>query len=93
MAGVSKQTVSRVVNGHSEVSDATRDMVLQVIAELNYHPSHAARVLRAGKSRRIGILAQDPALGGAVWNISAVEVAARRRGYWVTVASIDPDDY
>ena len=55
-AGVSKMSVSRVLNNSPRVADDTRDRVLQAMAELNYTPSAAARSLKRGRSKLIGIL-------------------------------------
>jgi DNA-binding LacI/PurR family transcriptional regulator len=49
LAGVSYQTVSRVVNDDAAVSPATRTRVLAAIAELHYVPNEAARALRASR--------------------------------------------
>jgi LacI family transcriptional regulator len=56
MAGVSRSTVSRVVNNDSRVSDAVRKRVLEIIAESNYHPNAAARSLAQGRTRIVGLL-------------------------------------
>ncbi|MEV0841558.1 substrate-binding domain-containing protein [Actinocatenispora sera] len=53
-AGVSRQTVSNVVNAPERVSPATRQRVQAVIDELGYQPNRAARALRAHASRLIG---------------------------------------
>jgi DNA-binding LacI/PurR family transcriptional regulator len=47
-AGVSHQTVSRVVNGHPRVKESTRTRVLDVIAEMGYTPNRMARALAGG---------------------------------------------
>ena len=49
-AGVSRQTVSNVVNGHGRFTESTRDRVLRSVAELGYRPSHAARLMRSGRT-------------------------------------------
>jgi LacI family transcriptional regulator len=46
LAGVSRSTVSRVVNGDRRVSDAARARVQDVIRDYNYHPNAAARRVR-----------------------------------------------
>jgi LacI family transcriptional regulator len=56
LAGVSRSTVSRVINDDSRVSDAVRARVKAVIAEHNYHPNAAARSLASRRSRVIGLL-------------------------------------
>jgi LacI family transcriptional regulator len=53
LAGVSRSTVSRVINDHPNVSPETRDQVLQVVAETGFHPDPIARSL---SSRRAGII-------------------------------------
>lgn len=54
LAGVSHQTVSRVINGHPNVAPQTRERVEQAIAELGYRPNLAARALRTGAGRGDG---------------------------------------
>ena len=63
VAGVSRQTVSNVLNTPSIVRDATRERVEKAIAELAYRPHAAARRLRTRRSSTIGIHL-DPYLGG-----------------------------
>lgn len=55
-AGVGVGTVSRVLNKHRHVSDATRQRVLAAIEELDYRPDLAARGLRMGRTHTIGVL-------------------------------------
>jgi len=59
-AGVSPMTVSRVINGGSNVRDSTREVVNDVIRKLNYSPSAAARSLAGGEELRIGLLYSNP---------------------------------
>jgi LacI family transcriptional regulator len=59
-AGVSAMTVSRVINDKRNVREATRDLVLRVIDELNYSPNAAARTLAAGEATHIGLLYANP---------------------------------
>ncbi len=56
LAGVSRSTVSRVVNDDPNVGKATRERVLQIIQQANYHPNIAARGLAAGRTRILGIV-------------------------------------
>ena len=56
LAGVSHQTVSRVVNGHPNVAPQTRERVERAIAELGYRPNIAARALVTGSTRTIGLV-------------------------------------
>lgn len=85
LAGVSHQTVSRVINGHPHVTDATRARVTQAITQLGYRPNTAARALVTGSNRTIGIVATGVALHGPVSTLYSVERAARHAGYSVLV--------
>ena len=89
LAGVSHQTVSRVLNGHPSIRDVTKSRVLAAMDELRFRPSRAARMLSMRRSQTIGILAA--AVGshyGPASSVSAVEDAARERGYYATVAHL-----
>ena len=55
-AGVSRQTVSRVINNSPNVTEETRRKVLQAIEELSYHPNMLARALKSAKSHRTPFL-------------------------------------
>jgi LacI family transcriptional regulator len=59
-AGVSPMTVSRVTNGEDNVREATRDIVLRAIRELNYSPNPAARSLAGAQSTRIAMIYSNP---------------------------------
>lgn len=55
-AGVGNTTVSRVINGGGRVSPKTLARVQRVIAELGYMPNQAARALKGGRTRTIGLV-------------------------------------
>ena len=63
LAGVSRSTVSRVVNGDRRVSDAARARVQAVIRDHNYHPNAAARGLASRRMRVLGLLVSQ-SVGG-----------------------------
>jgi DNA-binding LacI/PurR family transcriptional regulator len=89
LAGVSHQTVSRVLNGHPSIREVTKSRVLAAMDQLQFRPSRAARMLSMRRSQTIGILAA--AVGshyGPASSVSAVEDAARERGYYATVAHL-----
>jgi DNA-binding LacI/PurR family transcriptional regulator len=88
VAGVSHQTVSRVLNGHPRVRQETRDRVLAVIAELGYRRNSAARALVTSRSGTIGLLTPRSILYGPVSTLISVEEAARSAGLYVSVASL-----
>lgn len=62
-AGVSKTTVSRVVNGDNAVRPATRNLVLKAVRDLQYRPNKAARSLASQTEARIGLLYNNPSVG------------------------------
>lgn len=88
LAGVSHQTVSRVLNGHPNVRPDTRDRVLQAIRQLNYRPNALARGLVTRRSRTIGVISFDTRLFGPASTLLAIEHAARVAGYAVTISSL-----
>jgi len=92
IAGVSHQTVSRVLNNSVSIRDETRDRVLAAMAELQYRPSAAARALSTSRTKKIGVLASTRAHYGPARSIQAIEQAARERGYFVTSSSVTESD-
>jgi len=88
LAGVSHQTVSRVLNEHVNVSPTTRERVLQAMRELDYQPNSAARTLVTRRSNTLGIVTIDSTLFGPASMVYGIEQAARAAGYFVSIASI-----
>jgi len=88
LAGVSHQTVSRVLNGHPSVAPATRAKVDAAIAALQYRRNSAARALATGTSRVVGVLVSSTTLSGPANSLLAIEQTARDQGYWVSMASL-----
>lgn len=91
LAEVSHQTVSRVLNNHSSVKQATREKVEAAIAELKYRPNQAARQLVTSRSKMIGILIAGTELYGPWAILNAMEREARSEGYSVISISVLPD--
>ncbi|MFI8593296.1 LacI family DNA-binding transcriptional regulator [Microbacterium sp. NPDC078428] len=91
-AGVSTQTVSRVLNAHPHIRPETRQRVLDAIEALGYRVNNAARALGTSVTRTIGIIASDASLYGPSVGIAALERAARAAGRWVTTAYADAAD-
>ena len=89
LAGVSHQTVSRVLNDHPSIRPETKQRVLDVIADLQYKPNRAARALVTSRSHTIGILSASSTQYGSASSIAAIEDAARAAGYWVSTANIE----
>ena len=92
VAGVSHQTVSRVLNDHPNILPATRAKVVAAMAELQYRPSAAARALSNKRTKTIGVLAAGRAHYGPSLSILAIEEAARERGFSVTSSSVAEAD-
>ncbi len=88
LAGVSHQTVSRVLNGAPHVRPDTRDRVLAAIRELDYRPNSAARALVTKRSQTLGVVSFDSTLYGPASMLDGIEQAARSAGYFVSVASL-----
>ncbi len=86
-AGVSHQTVSRVLNGFEGIRPATRQKVLAAIEELGYHRNIAARALVTGRSHAIGMLGPELPDFGPMSSRYWVERAAREAGFHVLVTS------
>lgn len=89
LAGVSHQTVSRVVNGSVNVKSATSAKVQAAISELGFIPNAAARALATNRSNTLGILTTSLQFFGPSAAVVSIESAARDSGYWVSSASID----
>lgn len=87
-AGVSHQTVSRVLNESPLVKDETRDRVVAAIQELGYRRNNAARMLATNRSGRIGMVAAHLALHGPSMIATAVQGAGHEAGYQVSVIGL-----
>lgn len=88
VAGVSHQTVSRVLNGHPSVRPETRQRVLDAIVQLGYRRNTAARALVTRRTATIGVVSSGSALFGPTSTLIAVEGAARDAGLFVSVATV-----
>ena len=93
LAGVSYQTVSRVLNDSPSIRPTTKQRVLDVIDEVGYRPNQAARALVTSRSRTIGVLSSQSAHYGPTTSLNAIEAAAREAGYRLSVTSISTGDY
>ena len=91
LAGVSHQTVSRVLNGHPNVRPQTREEVLAAIRQLGYRPNAAARSLVTGRTHALGVICFDTTLYGPASMLYGIERAAHS-GYSVTITSLPAFD-
>lgn len=87
-AGVSHQTVSRVLNKHPSVRDVTRSRVLAAIDQLGYRPNSAARALASGRSKTLGVVTLDSNLYGPVCTLRAIQDGAQSYGYFVSAVTV-----
>ena len=95
IAGVSRQTVSNVLNEPSRVQAETLAKVRAVLDEVNYRPHLAARQLRTKRSRVIGLRLEQvtDGINGAVLDrfLHALTEGAQRHGYRISLFTADDD--
>ena len=91
-AGVSTQTVSRVLNDHPNIRPETRAKVVEAMATLGYRVNNAARALGTRTTRTLGVIASDATLYGPSIGIAALEAAARGVSRWIATAYADAAD-
>ena len=89
-AGVSMQTVSRVANGGDRVAGTTRDRVLAAMDELGYRPNTAARALKSGRFRSIGVLMYTLETLGNIRTLDAITAITAQHGYGIDLITV-PD--
>lgn len=92
LAGVSTQTVSRVINDYPHIRPETRIRVLDAMRVLDYRVNNAARALGTASTRTIGVIATDATLYGPTMGITALAEAAREAGRWIATAYADASD-
>jgi DNA-binding LacI/PurR family transcriptional regulator len=88
-AGVSTQTVSRVANGLTNVEETTRDRVLASMQALGYRPNRAARALRSGTFRNLGVVMFTLSSYGNMRTLDAIAVSAATAGYSITLVPVE----
>jgi len=87
-AGVSAQTVSRVANGTGTVVEETKQRVLASMSDLGYRPNSAARALKLGSFRTIGVLSRTLSTIGDVRTIDEIARHAAAAGYATTLIPV-----
>jgi DNA-binding LacI/PurR family transcriptional regulator len=88
-AGVSYQTVSRVINDHPSVTEKTRELVLAAIRDLGFRPNQAARALAGGSITSIMVLTSNTTLYGYASTLMGIEEEARINGLSVCITVLD----
>lgn len=91
-AGVSYQTVSRVINDHPSVRESTRQLVQATIRDLGFRPNRAARVLAGGPAHSVTVLTSDTVRYGYAATLQGVEEAARAAGFAVGVRVVESEE-
>ena len=91
-AGVSTQTVSRVMNNFSYVSGETRQRVEAVVEKLGYHPSTLARSLSQQRSYTLGIVTFDLKYIGPSRTLKGIADKADELGYMLLMKELDNFD-
>ncbi|MGW3999452.1 LacI family DNA-binding transcriptional regulator [Amycolatopsis sp. NPDC004772] len=87
-AGVSGQTVSRVANGKTNVDDATRERVLAAMRRVGYRPNSAARALRNGQFRSIGVIISALPTFGNSRTLDAIAAAVVPEGFSIILMPV-----
>ncbi|MBN2304668.1 MAG: LacI family DNA-binding transcriptional regulator, partial [Anaerolineae bacterium] len=89
-AGVSYQTVSRVINHNDNVSPATRDRVLKAIDKLDYRPNRAAQLLQTERSQTIEVIMPYYGFNRVLYDMAR---ATHQSGYHFVISAIDNDEF
>lgn len=91
LAGVSKSTVSRVMNNCENIKPATRAKVEAAMKELNYTPSYFAQSIRTGRAKMLALLI--PETTNLFYNelFNVIEAAALKHGYLVILCNVGQD--
>ncbi len=88
LAGVSHQTVSRVVNGQDNLRPETREKVQLAIRQLGYRPNTAARALVTRRSATIGVIGSKSGYWGPSTVHRTIQAAGREAGYFVSSVNL-----
>lgn len=89
--GISNSTVSRALNDHSSISQATKTRVQLLAQELHYQPNHLAAGLRKGRSNLLGVLV--PHIEGTFFAsvVHGIETVARQAGFNIMICQSNED--
>lgn len=87
--GVSVATVSKALNNHSDISEATKKNINNVAKEMGYYPNSFARALKTNRTYNIGVLFVDEAQSGLTHEyfanvLDSFKVEAEKNGYDIT---------
>lgn len=93
MAGVSHQTVSRVLNRPDTVAPHTKARVDRAIEALGFRPNAAARALRSRRTRTVGVLVAPDSMFVALNGLSHLELSLREAGLRMLMTGLQGDDH
>lgn len=87
--GLSVSTVSKALNGYSDISEETRRLVLQTATDIGYHPSAVARTLKTNRSYNLGVLFEEESGQGLTHHffasvLDSFKRESEKRGYDIT---------
>jgi DNA-binding LacI/PurR family transcriptional regulator len=92
IAGVSTQTISRVINDRSDVSIETREHIQRIIKKLNYHPSALARSLIRQRSFTLGVVTAGLSFSGPSRTLNGITSKADELGYTILLKELPRSD-
>ncbi len=87
--GVSVATVSKALNDHSDIAEATKENIRRAAKEMGYFPNSSARALKTNRTYNLGVLFVDEAQSGLTHEyfanvLDSFKVEAERNGYDIT---------
>jgi len=90
--GVSVATVSKALNGHSDIAETTKENVKRIAKEMGYFPNSSARALKTNRTYNLGVLFVDEAQSGLTHEyfahvLDSFKVEAEKNGYDITFIS------
>ncbi len=90
--GVSVATVSKALNDHSDIAEATKENVRRIAKEMGYFPNSSARALKTNRTYNLGVLFVDESQSGLTHEyfanvLDSFKVEAERNGYDITFIS------
>ena len=91
-AGISTQTVSRVINNRPDVAEETRQRIQQVIEELGYQPSALARSLIQQRSYTLGVVTAGLKYIGPSRTLDGITSQAEKMDYTLLLKNLDRFD-
>ena len=89
VCGVSIATVSKALNDHKDIGEETKEHIKQVAKEMGYSPNSAARTLKRGRTKNLGVLFVDDEQSGLTHDyfahvLDSFKRTAEERGYDIT---------